>query len=151
MALPVSDSTVSDHGIYQSMVSSLTTSQVSVTPTLIAWIRTVGSLCILIIPLLLSTRLFRPIRRFVSPYISDIAPLNSLVSFEPPTKAQREVARQYHLGVWRQIVLVGLAVTELAIWTAVVGSDFMSTNDLRGNLTSVVLSAGMVLVWVSQE
>ena len=130
---------------------SLTTSQVSVSPALIAWIRTVGSLCILIIPLLLSTPPFRPVCRFVSPYISDFVTLDSLVSFERPTKAQQGVARQYHIRIWRQIVFVGLAVIELAFWMAVVGSEILHTSDLGGNVNSIVLPAGMVLVWVSQD
>ncbi|CAD6591258.1 MAG: hypothetical protein TREMPRED_006043, partial [Tremellales sp. Tagirdzhanova-0007] len=123
-------------------------SAVSVSPALIAWIRTVGSLCILIIPLLLSTPPFRPVCRFVSPYISDFVTLDSLVSFERPTKAQQGVARQYHIRIWRQIVFVGLAVIELAFWMAVVGSEILHTSDLGGNVNSIVLPAGMVLVWL---
>jgi len=135
-------------GLYHSDFM-LVTFQLPVSPTTIAWIRTVASLSILIIPLIVSTPPFRPVRRLFSFYLSDLVPLNSLVSSEPSNQREAENAQRYHIQIWRQIVLAGLAVIELGMWMAVVGSEILQMTAREESATSVVLSAGMVAAWVS--
>ena len=119
--------------------------------TLLAWIRTIGSLTILGLPLLISSPIFKPIRRIISPYFEDFITLRSTVDPEPASASQKKQSQGYQLEVWRQIVLAGLAVIELAAWMAVVGSEILEAKNHQDGVMTVVLAAGMVLVWVRRS
>lgn len=121
-----------------------------VSPTLVAWVRTVGSLSIIILPIIASSPPLRPVRRILTSRLSDIVTLRSLLPPEPSSKQQREKARQYQVQIWRQLVLVGLAVIELGVWMAIVGMGLGRAISGEESVTTVVLAAGMVLVWVSE-
>ena len=123
--------------------------QVLVSQSLLAWIRTVGSLSLLLIPLLVSTPPFRPLRRLFSSFFSDFVTLDSVLPPEPPTTEQQEKAREYRIRVWRQAVLAGLAVLELGTWMAVLAAELLQVTSREKDYTGVVFPTGMLFVWVS--
>lgn len=47
-------------------------------------------------------------------------------------------------------MLVGLAVIEVGMWMGVTGSQIIRVSAHEERLSTVLLSAGMVLVWVSR-
>lgn len=118
--------------------------------SLLAWIRTFGSLTILLVPLLVYSPPLKPIRKICSSYTSDFVTLLSVIPAEPTTDAESEKAREYRIRVWQQAVLVGLAVVETGAWTAVVASEAMRVTAREKDVTGIILPAGMAFVWVNR-
>ncbi|ORY29629.1 putative ATP-binding cassette transporter protein YOR1 [Naematelia encephala] len=117
-------------------------------PQLVAWIRTIGSLSFLAIPLVLSTPPFRPLRRLGTAIFGDLVPLSSLMPPEPPSKEEVEKIRLSRAGVWRQLVMVIFAVGEVGVWTGVFASQLLAAVHHQGRAVDVVLAGLMVLVWL---
>ena len=116
---------------------------------LIARVRTLPSLIILLAPHLVSLPgvpfLLRPIKRWTA----DLVPLDSLVSADPPSPAEKEMERKNRGALWRQIVLVSLGAVEMSVWMGVLGSQIQRLADGTNRPEGVVLTLAMVLVWVS--
>ena len=87
----------------------------------------------------------RPIKRWTA----DLVPLDSLVSADPPSPAEKEEERKNRGALWRQIVLVSLGAVEMSVWMGVLGSQIQRLADGTNRPEGVVLTLAMVLVWVS--
>jgi hypothetical protein len=62
-------------------------------------------------------------------------------------KVERD-ARKYQIAAWGQIVLVTVGLSGAAVWSAVFGMDLLAAISHQKSVVEVLLSAGMVLVWV---
>ena len=126
----------------------ITYCQIPVTPDLLAKVRTIAGLAIIGIPLILSIRPFRPIKRFAGSLIPDTVTYNSLVPPTPPTAAERATAKRNGIRVWRQLIFVGLGLAEVVFWTFIFGSHLIYPADGGSRVWQSLLDGGMVLVWV---
>ncbi|KAK4688623.1 hypothetical protein P7C73_g1481, partial [Tremellales sp. Uapishka_1] len=118
-------------------------------PTIgLAYLRTIGALSILFIPLLFSTAPLRPVRRFLSPYFSDCVTLRSLVPPEPPSKKEQKEISDGRPALWRQLLIGTFAVTEVGVWMGVVAVETFLTVNHEEKVQFVVLAGGMVVVWL---
>ena len=121
--------------------------QDALTPSLLAYTRTISSLVIILIPIVFSLHLLRPVRHLLGSLIPDIVQLDSLHPPSPPTAAQKRYAAHHGLRLWRQLVLVSLGIVEAAVWMAVVGVQITALKQ-SSTVRDILLASGMVFVWV---
>ncbi|WVR08508.1 hypothetical protein IAU60_005563 [Kwoniella sp. DSM 27419] len=121
----------------------------ALSPEVISAVRTISTLSILLVTLFLSLPIFRRPRRHLSSLLSDFVTLESLVPPDPPTTAQKANALRRGARLWRQVVLGLLSLLEIGLWTGLTGSQVLRAAHHEGErVTDVLLSAGMILVWV---
>ena len=58
-------------------------------------------------------------------------------------------SRKYQIAAWGQIVLVAAGFSGVAIWSAIFGMNLLAAVGHDKSVVEVLLSAGMVFVWVS--
>lgn len=112
-------------------------------------IQVIGSLTVIAIPLVLSVPPFSYLAKRIQQTFSDLVPYRSLISAEPPTKAQQRTEKQFQIATWSQIVLVAVALSGTAIWSAVFGINLLGAIWHEKLVVEVLLSAGMAVTWVS--
>jgi hypothetical protein len=108
-------------------------------------IQVIASLVVILTPLVISIPPFSYITKRILSHFSDLVPYRSLVSGSATTKKEDLESRKYQLAAWGQIVLVA------AIWCAVIGMDLMQAVWHEKSVNEVLLSAGLVVVWVSDK
>ncbi|WWC92185.1 uncharacterized protein L201_007139 [Kwoniella dendrophila CBS 6074] len=123
----------------------------TISPSLISSIRTISSLSIIFLTLFISLPPFKPIRKFFHSLVSDLVPLSSLVPPEPPTKPQQNDEYRRRPSIWRQGVISILAIIEAGFWTGITGSQILNVIHKDGieKVDTILLSAGMIIVWLS--
>ena len=60
-------------------------------------------------------------------------------------------SRKYQIAAWGQIVLVAVGISGAAIWSAIFGMNLLAAIGHNKSVVEVLLSAGMVFVWVSSR
>ena len=118
-------------------------------PVLLAYVRTVGPLSILLIRVVFSMDLLKPLRNLIRNLFSDLVPIDSLLPAQPPSRAQVAEAKRNGLALWRQFSLAGLGMVESAVWMTVVGFHIAETGSGLP-VRDILLALGMVVVWVSE-
>ncbi|OCF31742.1 ATP-binding cassette transporter [Kwoniella heveanensis BCC8398] len=122
----------------------------TISPTTVSSIRTISSLSILLVTFVISLPPFRPVRKAASSLVSDFVTLDSLVPASPPTEAQKADANRRRPGVWREAILAILLLAEAGVWSGITGWQILRAAHHEGEkVTSVLPSAGMVLVWLA--
>lgn len=111
-------------------------------------IQVIASLVVILTPLVISIPPFSYITKRILSHFSDLVPYRSLVSGSATTKKEDLESRKYQLAAWGQIVLVAVGLSGTAIWCAVTGMDLMQAVWLEKSVNEVLLSAGLVVVWV---
>jgi hypothetical protein len=81
---------------------------------------------------------------------SDFVPLSSVVNSDSLDAAQRKRSTKYQLSLWRQLILVGIPLATTCVWAAVWAGDLLAATRGEERVVDVLLSAGMVVVWVSE-
>nr|ODN96123.1 ATP-binding cassette transporter [Cryptococcus depauperatus CBS 7855] len=115
----------------------------------ISAIRTIASLVIVLIPLLVTLPPLSYVQKVVAPYFADFVTLKSLVPPEPPTADQIAGKESKKPESWRQVALSSISLAEAAVWTGVLGWDIMKLADRNdGTLRDLLISFGMVSLWV---
>lgn len=114
-------------------------------------IQVLGSLTVILVPLIFSITPFSYLTKRILSSFSDLVPYRSLVPGTPATKKQELQAKRYQLAAWGQIVLVAVGLSGTAIWCAVTGMDLMRAIWHEKSVIEVLLSAGLVVVWVSDS
>ncbi|ORX41111.1 hypothetical protein BD324DRAFT_613230 [Kockovaella imperatae] len=115
-------------------------------PDVLSFLRSIGSLTLIVIPAVYYLSFLRPIRNFANNLLPDIASLESLIPPRPASRDELRKARRYKSKVWLQTVLVVLGLAEVAVWTGITGSKIMTTRG-REAVRDILLSVGMVFVW----
>ena len=111
-------------------------------------IQVIASLVVVLTPIVFSIPPFNYLTKRVLSSFSDLVPYGSLISGEKTSEKDKRDARNYQIAAWGQIVLVIVGLSGSAVWSAVFGMDLLAAISHRKSVVEVLLSAGMVLVWV---
>lgn len=120
-----------------------------ISPQLLTSIRTIAPLASLFVPLVLALPPFRPLTRLWLRLFGDLVPYRSLIPGEPAKSADVAKERRYSVRTWRVVVLVALGMVELAWWMFLTAAVFIRAIHGGPTVTEVLLTAGMVPIWVS--
>ena len=102
-------------------------------------------------PILFSIPPLNYLKRRILSSFSDLVPYRSLISEEKITREDVLESRKYQIAAWGQIVLVAVGLSGVAIWSAIFGMNLLAAIGHGKSVVEVLLSAGMVLVWVSSQ
>lgn len=131
------------------IASVLIRKQERVLPEVLPYLRTIGPLVVIAVPILLSLRLFRPIARLLSLLIPDFVSIDSVLPDRSLSSKEAREARKHGVRIWRQMVFAGLGAVEVGYWTAVTGMNIVQMTNGSRNPKDLILSIGMIGVWVS--
>ena len=114
-------------------------------------VQVLASLVVITTPILFSIPPFNYLKRRILSSFSDLVPYRSLISEEKITREDVLESRKYQIAAWGQIVLVAVGLSGVAIWSAIFGMNLLAAIGHGKSVVEVLLSAGMVLVWVSSQ
>jgi hypothetical protein len=100
-------------------------------------------------PVLFSIPPLNYLKKRILSSFSDLVPYKSLISEEKITRKDVSESRKYQIAAWGQIVLVAVGLSGVAIWSAIFGMNLLAAIGHDKSVVEVLLSAGMVFVWVS--
>lgn len=118
-------------------------------PLLLTSIRTIAALAVLFVPLILALPPFRPLTRLWLRLFGDLVPYRSLVPAEPAKQEQLRKEQSYRVRTWRIVLLVALGLVQLCWWIFLSAAELIKAIEGPGTVTDVLLTVGMVPVWVS--
>jgi len=104
---------------------------------------------VIVTPILFSIPPLNYLKKRILSSFSDLVPYKSLISEEKITKKDVLESRKYQIAAWGQIVLVIAGLSGVAIWSAIFGMNLLAAIGHDKSVVEVLLSAGMVFVWVS--
>jgi hypothetical protein len=104
---------------------------------------------VIVTPILFSTPPLNYLKKRILSSFSDLVPYKSLISEEKITRKDILESRKYQIAAWGQIVLVAVGLSGVAIWSAIFGMNLLAAIGHDKSVVEVLLSAGMVFVWVS--
>lgn len=103
----------------------------------------------IVTPILFSIPPLNYLKKRILSSFSDLVPYKSLISEDKITRKDVLESRKYQIAAWGQIVLVAVGLSGVAIWSAIFGMNLLAAIGHDKSVVEVLLSAGMVSVWVS--
>jgi hypothetical protein len=100
-------------------------------------------------PIVFSIPPFNYFTKRVLSSFSDLVPYRSLISEKKISRKDELESRKYQIAAWGQLVLVTVGLAGVSTWCAVFGMDLLAAISHDKSVIEVLLSAGMVAVWVS--